>query len=779
MLALAAMCLFVPSLRAQAIDPPARFDRHTVVRIHPRTLRDMRTALALTDDVWTCGFSGEADSPTLTPAPIDIRLTPDAHAALVASGVPFTLLIQDVQKLIDAERPPPPLLSPRGPGTFFAAYQDYASVSAYVSTLAALRPDMATRLTVGASLQPREIFALRVSSPNSLPGSKPAVVLYGCQHAREWITVMSSMYIADQLVRNYDTDVNIRRLLDAYEFYIIPIANPDGYVHTWTSYRLWRKNRRPNADGSFGVDLNRNWGYQWGGFGSSGQPTSDTYRGAAAFSEPCTQALRDFIWARPNTVLSFDLHSYSQVILEPWGYTFGLPPDTCTFSQITTAMQTAMSASSGGYFYGGETYRALYPVSGGSHDWALAARGILAYGVELRDRGNSGFVLPPAEIIPGAREAQAGVFAAAGWLLEHSATVTFTSGQPLWLAENSSTTIQTRFSRGLAPLGDPSFAPPTVYTRVGRNAPFISHLLPVIGIDEAGAVFSHTLSSGPCSSVTQWYYTLPLPDGSTAIVPRGGESAPFEAPSRAVASILADDFESDRGWTVGDTTPGSADTATVGVWTRTDPNGTTAQTEYDHTPMTGAACFITGQNPRGNVDSGRVGIGKTTLTSPIFGADASSRVDASMWLWTMTSQTQTFVVDVTNNAGSPTPTWSRVLTINSTSPDLLTTPRWNRHTFRLSSIVAPSASMRLRFIASSTGPNDIVEIALDDITIDAITCERAPCPGDYNADGMVTVQDVFDFLNDWFAGSPRAALTGNPLSVQDIFDFINFWFAPC
>lgn len=742
-------------------------------------MREMRTALALTDDVWSCGFSGDRDSPDLSPAPIDIRLTPEAHAALVTSGVPFTLLIPDVQKLIDAERPPIPFFSPRGPGSFFGSHQDYASVGTYVNTLVALHPDMATRLTVGLSLQSREIFAMRISSPNSTPGSKPAVVIYGCQHAREWITVMSSMYIADQLVRNYPSDANIKRLLDKYEFYIIPIVNPDGYIHTWTSYRLWRKNRRPNLDGSYGVDLNRNWGYQWGNLGSSAQPTSDTYRGTAAFSEPCTQALRDFITARPNTVLSFDLHSYAQVILEPWGWTTSLPPDARTFTQITAAMQSAIGASSGGYFYGGETYRALYPISGGSHDWILGATGAVAYGIELRDRGNYGFVIPPAEILPGAQEAQAGVFAAANWLLEHTAAVTFASGQPLWLRENTSTTIQLQFSRGLNRMADAALAPPTVYTRVGRLGPFTPQTLTVAGTDEGGTVLTHTLPSGACSGITQWYYSVPLPNGASTLVPSSATTSPFEATSRAATSIFIDDFETDRGWAVGDTTPGSMDTATSGLWTRTDPNGTIAQTEYDHTPLAGVACFITGQNARGDVDAGRVGMGKTTLSSPIFSAAGATRLDATMWLWTMTSQTETFSVDVTANATAATPTWTRILTISSTSPNLLTTPRWNRHTVRLSNFIAPSAAMRLRFVASSTGPNDIVEIALDDITIDSITCERALCPGDYNSDGTVNPQDIFDYLNDWFAGASRAALTGNPLSAQDIFVFLQRWFAAC
>ncbi len=109
-----------------------------------------------------------------------------------------------------------------------------------------------------------------------------------------------------------------------------PCRHPDGYSYTWTNNRLWRKNRRPNPNGSTGVDLNRNWGYQWGGEGASTSQGSDTYRGASGFSEPETQAIRDFITNRPYIRAHVDVHSYSQLILSPWGYTPALRPTRCS-----------------------------------------------------------------------------------------------------------------------------------------------------------------------------------------------------------------------------------------------------------------------------------------------------------------------------------------------------------------------------------------------------------------------------------------------------------------
>lgn len=780
------------------VDPATRYSGHKVVRVHPKSVREMRTVLALTDDVWTCGFGGEADSPQLRPADIDVRLTPDALAALQASGVVFHVLIEDVQALIDAEQrgtPPvpggvqggPPLRGGAGFGVrvpgFFAAYQDLPTVSAYVDTLVALRPDMASRLLVGQSLELRQIFAIRISAPGAPAGSKPAIVITACQHAREWITVMSAAYLADQLVRNYDSDAGIRRLLDNFEFYIVPVLNPDGYAFSWTpGNRLWRKNRRANADGSFGVDLNRNWGQDYGlSLGSSGTPASEIYRGTAAFSEPCAAALRDFIIARPHTVLAIDVHSYGQLILEPRGADWMLPEHTRAYTQISGAMQAAMNAPEGQVYVAGETYRAIYPVSGAIQDWIALQRGVLALGCELRDRGT--FILPIAQLIPASIEATAGITAAANWVLDNSIGAWFPATRPTAITAGGTTNIRVQFARGLKVIGDFTTHVPMVKWRIGRSGAFTSAPLTNLGSDEGGPVFSHTLPAGPCGAITQWYYELPLPEGGVATAPLPGANAPYEASARGAATVFADDFESAGAWTVGDFTPGMLDTASVGTWIRADPSGTIAQTEYDCTPLAGNTCFITGDNARGNVNGGRLSSGKTTLNSPLFdgsaAAVAGAKLDVSFWLWTFTSQTNAFRADATNNASSPTPTWTTILTIGPTAPIAQTTGRWVRHTIRLSDFVAPTSAMRVRFVAIAATSSTVVEVALDDVVVNAITCEKTPCAADFNFDGAAAVSDIFFFLSLWFSGDPRANVVGPTLDVGDIFAFLTTWFAGC
>jgi murein tripeptide amidase MpaA len=125
--------------------------------------------------------------------------------------------------------------------------------------LAAMRPDLAQVFAIGASLEGRPMRVLRIRNTAAGVGRcKPVILLTGCQHAREWIDDMVTNYLADQFLRRYDTDPSVRDLVDRADLVIAPIVNPDAYEYTWSTNRLWRKKRRPDTGGSFGVDLNRN-----------------------------------------------------------------------------------------------------------------------------------------------------------------------------------------------------------------------------------------------------------------------------------------------------------------------------------------------------------------------------------------------------------------------------------------------------------------------------------------------------------------------------------------
>jgi hypothetical protein len=204
----------------------------------------------------------------------------------------------------------------------------------------------------------------------------------GLQHARESIGGSSMIFFMQYLCENYTTDPRIQALVNNREIFIIPCMNPDG----WEYNRVndpdggggWRKNRRNNGDGSFGVDLNRNWSVDWnicGGASSScgsNNTSSDVYWGPAAFSEPETQAVRDFVLSH-HIVSSNDQHSFGPYYSLPFGRpTLHTGPDTLSVTeQHYYTRIPAMMGKYNGMRAGNSLQSVGYEVAGGVKDWML------------------------------------------------------------------------------------------------------------------------------------------------------------------------------------------------------------------------------------------------------------------------------------------------------------------------------------------------------------------------------------------------------------------------
>lgn len=264
---------------------------------------------------------------------------------------------------------------------------------------------------VGASLEGRPLAGLSLSAGDG--DDRLGILVVGAQHAREWVSASAALWIADHLARGYGFDPEVTDLLDRYDVVVVPVANPDGYRFTWTTDRLWRKNRRDNGDGSVGVDLNRNWDAAWGAPGAADLPVSDNWPGTAAFSEPETQALRDWLLAHPRIGLHLDLHCTGQVALHPWGSTAEPAPDADALAAATAAAAAAMTQVHGASYRSGAFHGALYPAFGVAIDWSYGGWGVNSALFELRDRGQYGFLLPADQIVPTAEEAWAGLLALA------------------------------------------------------------------------------------------------------------------------------------------------------------------------------------------------------------------------------------------------------------------------------------------------------------------------------------------------------------------------------
>jgi carboxypeptidase T len=281
-------------------------------------------------------------------------------------------------------------------------YHSAASLEDDLRRLAEANPEIAELQRIGSSVEGRPIWALRIGERR---GSTTKVALLGCHHAREWISVEVPYLLAADLLAHSSTDP-VRRWLQTGEIWVAPMVNPDGHEFTRTNARLWRKNRRRNANGSVGVDPNRNYGYMWGTLNistSSHVPSDETYVGPRAFSEPETRAVRNLV-ARELFSGLITYHSYSQLILYPWGYTadpIADPADLSELSQLGADLQQLIKGVHG-RTYTAQKASELYPTAGDTVDWVYGEYDIPSFTIELRPATamDGGFILPATQIQP-------------------------------------------------------------------------------------------------------------------------------------------------------------------------------------------------------------------------------------------------------------------------------------------------------------------------------------------------------------------------------------------
>jgi carboxypeptidase T len=282
-------------------------------------------------------------------------------------------------------------------------FHSYAELEQDLMALADTYPDLAMVVDIGDSLEGRNIYALKISDNAWAEENEAAVIFLGCHHAREWISVEVPYLLGNYLFYNYSIDSEVKHLVDNCAIWIVPLVNPDGLEYSIHFYRYWRKNRRDNGDGTFGVDLNRNYGYEWGydNLGSSPDPSSDVYRGPGPFSEPEAQAVRDFINQKEFQAL-VSYHSFSQVILYPWGYTSWPTNQEALLYEIAEKMSALIEPVNGRYYEPGRSGASLYLTNGDTTDWSFGNYGIPSYTIELPpdDELKGGFFSAESDIQP-------------------------------------------------------------------------------------------------------------------------------------------------------------------------------------------------------------------------------------------------------------------------------------------------------------------------------------------------------------------------------------------
>lgn len=290
-----------------------------------------------------------------------------------------------------------------------SAYHDYAEMVAELQQAEADHGAIFDLFSIGTTYEGRTIWAGKISDNVGADEDEPEVLFTHHQHAREHLTVEMALYTLGILTNEYGTNQQITDLVNDREIWMVFDVNPDGgeYDIATGTYRSWRKNRQPNPGSSnVGTDLNRNWDYLWGCCGgSSGSTSSETYRGASPFSAPETTVVSNFVNSRviggiQQITVAIDFHTYSELILWPYGYTFtDVPADmTQDDHDVLVAMAQAMAATNG---YVPEQASDLYITDGTINDWLYGVHGILNYTFEMYpDTAQQGGFYPPDEVIP-------------------------------------------------------------------------------------------------------------------------------------------------------------------------------------------------------------------------------------------------------------------------------------------------------------------------------------------------------------------------------------------
>ncbi len=362
----------------------------------------------------------------------------------------------------------------------------------------------------------------------------------------------------------------------------------------------------------------------------------------------------------------------------------------------------------------------------------------------------------PSGVVIGS-DMERGFFA--WWVGAAPVSITFDSGTPevvspggALLAVDVNETTPGTFQTGTAQI------------HVDTGSGFVAYPLVV---DNALSDYRAPFPQSDCGAVVSYYFTFETTNGVLWSDPPAAPDVVHTVVSSVhPTTLFQDDFENNLGWSGSS----AGDTATAGAWTRVDPVGTAAQPENDH--GTGTRCFVTGQGvANGALGSADVDGGITTLTSPVLDLSGATAPVVSYWRWYSNDQgangmADTFRVQVSNNGGG---SWVNVETIGPSGPH--TSGGWIQHRFSVGAYVAPTANVRVRFIADDAGTGHIVEAAIDDFEVTDNECLGASsfcfgdgtgidCPcGNFGAPGSGCAHS--------FGGSGNLSSTGTPSLLAD------------
>lgn len=268
--------------------------------------------------------------------------------------------------------------------TFDKGFRTYEQVTSDLKRIADTHPEITKLSSAGPSWETtagkadRQLWTIRITGPGDI-SKRPAVAFTANIHARELVPVEVAMTVIEKLTSGYAKDPEIKRLLDTRVVYVMPMANPDGH-HQAEKGVDQRKNTHPFT-GGIGVDLNRNFPFKWNleNGGAHSHPSSETYQGPSAVSEPETKAIKGFLSSIPNLKIGMDYHAYSNLIMWPWGWTDKPAPDAQLLETIGKKLASfnkykPIQASS------------LYPTSGTIRDFVYGELHVPYFTTEIGSR---------------------------------------------------------------------------------------------------------------------------------------------------------------------------------------------------------------------------------------------------------------------------------------------------------------------------------------------------------------------------------------------------------
>ncbi len=306
-------------------------------------------------------------------------------AVVVLVGLPASLIVGVWGNCTAASLEP---MTIDGPPSVYV-YRDFQTVVSTLYATEANHPDIAKVYDIGdswektAGIADRDILAVKISDNPGVEEDEPEVLIIARLHAGEYPSTEIALQLIENMTDLYGIDARTSWLVDNRETWIIPVANPDGMEYAMTVDDTWRKNRRDNGDGTFGVDLNRNFdGSQngdplgeWGGAGTSTDTSSVVYCGEYAFSEPETQAIRDLVLSH-DFQLAIDFHWCALWVMWPWGYTTNLPSDNDDLVRIGTELAEVTD------YYASQSSE-MYPTTGDSLDWLYGGADVYPFCIEV------------------------------------------------------------------------------------------------------------------------------------------------------------------------------------------------------------------------------------------------------------------------------------------------------------------------------------------------------------------------------------------------------------